>query len=325
MKGNKGEPAAVPALASGKGPGRPPHEAPAPIADDLDHARIDNAMAVMREGELAAREAATQRDARMRAVAAQLGYSLPADATDPDLILRDINVNLRRSVEACLEVGRALAVLKAGCEHGQFMDRVEKTGMSYKLASRFMQAAIKFGNVAAPRLLAAAGSQSKLFELLVLDDDQLEELELTGQTGGLTLDDVDCKTQKELRAAVRELQKEVEAAREVSRRNHERADKAESALVHFQKLPPDEQLAELQKAFTTVMNEIVVSIRGQLRQAVIGLQHRGDRRGEQGHFIAGMLAQAQAELNNLRQEFGIVDLAGDDEPEFSKYLNSKQA
>jgi hypothetical protein len=95
--------------------------------------------------------------------------------------------------------------------------------------------------------------------------------------------------------------------------------------VHFQKLPPDEQLAELQKAFTTVMNEIVVSIRGQLRQAVIGLQHRGDRRGEQGHFIAGMLAQAQAELNNLRQEFGIVDLAGDDEPEFSKYLNSKQA
>lgn len=325
MKKNSGEPAAGPALTSSTGPGRPTREAPPVLVDDVDHARIDNAMAVMREGEVAAREAAAQRETLVRAVAAQVGYSLPADSTDPDLIQRDICVNMRRSVEACLEMGRGLAVLKAGCEHGQFIGRVEAMGLDQSVARRFMQAAAKFANRAAPHLLAAAGSQSKLFELLVLDDDQLEELELTGQTGGLARDDVACMTQKELRAAVRKLQGEVEAARDVSRRNHDRADKAESDLVHFQKLPPDEQLAELQRCATVAMNGAVASIRGQLRQAVIGLQHRGDRRGEQGRFIAGMVAQVQQTLNELRQEFGILDLAADDEAAFVKALKSGQA
>ncbi|MDF5882164.1 hypothetical protein P4052_31615 [Pseudomonas aeruginosa] len=54
----------------------------------------------------------TEHDNQVRAVAAQLGYQLPADCTDPDLIQRDIAANMRRSVEACLEVGRGLQVLK---------------------------------------------------------------------------------------------------------------------------------------------------------------------------------------------------------------------
>ncbi|MFV9605255.1 hypothetical protein ACNUIU_33560 [Pseudomonas aeruginosa] len=45
----------------------------------------------------------TEHDNQVRAVAAQLGYQLPADCTDPDLIQRDIAANMRRS-----EKGRAL-------------------------------------------------------------------------------------------------------------------------------------------------------------------------------------------------------------------------
>lgn len=41
-----------------------------------------------------------EHDSQVRAVAAQLGYQLPADCTDPDLIQRDIAANMRRSVEA---------------------------------------------------------------------------------------------------------------------------------------------------------------------------------------------------------------------------------
>ena len=52
--------------------------------------------------------AASQQESAVRAVAQQLGYQLPADCTDPDLIQRDIAANMRRSVEACLEVGRGL-------------------------------------------------------------------------------------------------------------------------------------------------------------------------------------------------------------------------
>lgn len=143
-------------------------------------------------------------DAMVRAVAQRLGYQLPADCTDPDLIQRDIAANMRRSVEACLEVGRGLAVLKEMCQHGQFLARLEVLNLDHSVAKRFMQAARKFSKGASTHLLAAAGNQTKLFEMLVLDDEQIEELELTGQTGELKLDDVATMSVKELRAALRE-------------------------------------------------------------------------------------------------------------------------
>ena len=153
-----------------------------------------------------------QQEVNVRAVAAQLGYQLPADCTDADLIQRDIAANMRRSVEACLEVGRGLRVLKEACEHGQFLSRLEVLGIDRKVAAKFMQSAAKFANVSSTRhLTAAIGNQTKLFEMLVLDDEQLEELELTGQTGELTLDDVATMSVKELRGAVRELREEKQA------------------------------------------------------------------------------------------------------------------
>lgn len=152
------------------------------------------------------------REATVRAIALRIGYQLPADAIDPDLIQRDIAANMRRSVEACLEVGRGLRVLKEACEHGQFMARLDVLGLEPSVAQRFMQAATKFSNAATSQhLTKAIGSQSKLFEMLVLDDEQIEELELTGQTGELTLDDVATMSVKELRAALRKARHDAES------------------------------------------------------------------------------------------------------------------
>ena len=144
-----------------------------------------------------------QQDSAVRAVAMQMGYQLPADCTDPDLIQRDISANMRRSVEACLEVGKGLRVLKEACAHGNFISRLDVLGIERTVAARFMQSAGKFSNVASTRTLNAIGNQTKLFEMLLLDDAQVEELELTGQTGELALDDVATMSVKELRAAVR--------------------------------------------------------------------------------------------------------------------------
>ncbi len=153
-----------------------------------------------------------QQSARVRAVALRVGYQLPADAIDPDLIQRDIAANMRRSVEACLEVGRGLSVLKEACPHGQFLSRLEVIGLDRKVAAKFMQAVEKFSNVSSTRHFAAAiGSQTKLFELLVLDDDQIEELVLEGETGPLKFDEVDSMSVKELRAKVRAAKQEHEA------------------------------------------------------------------------------------------------------------------
>jgi len=146
-----------------------------------------------------------QLDTTVRAVALQIGYQLPADCTDPDLIQRDISANMRRSVEACLEVGRGLAVLKAACGHGNFIARLDVLGIEPRVAQKFTQVAIKLSNApTSAHLIKAIGNQSKLFEMMVLDDEQLEELELTGQTGELHLDKIATMSVKELRAALRE-------------------------------------------------------------------------------------------------------------------------
>src|SRR6218665_1323615 len=58
-----------------------------------------------------------QIETRVRAVADLVGYDLPGGSVDADLIQRDILVNVRRSVEAVLEVGRGLLVLKEACGH----------------------------------------------------------------------------------------------------------------------------------------------------------------------------------------------------------------
>ena len=146
-----------------------------------------------------------EREITIRAIATQIGYQLPADSIDADLIQRDISANMRRSVEACLEVGRGLAVLKATCGHGNFMSRLDVLGIDVYVASKFIGSAKKFSNLRSnANLTAALGNQTKLFEMLVLDDEQLEELELTGQTGELKLDEISTMSVKELRAALRE-------------------------------------------------------------------------------------------------------------------------
>lgn len=151
------------------------------------------------------------RDTAARAVAQQLGYELPAGSTDPDTIQRDIATNMRRSVEACLEVGRGLMVLKEACVHGSFLPRLEAMGLDVDVdvAGRFMNAARKFSNSpTSANFTKAIGNQSKLLELLVLDDEQANELVLTGQTGELKLDDIACMSVKELREALRKTERE---------------------------------------------------------------------------------------------------------------------
>lgn len=186
--------------------------APVPAVIDIDAVAVSqlstsaNALMLMSQ----------EQDTLVRATAKKLGYQLPADATNPDLIQRDIAANWRRSLEACLEVGRGLAVLKAACPHGQFLPRLEALGIDDGVARKFIHAATKFANRSTSTdLVKAIGNQSKLFEMLVLDDEQIDELAELGQTGELTLDDVATMSVKELRAKLREERAERQAGERV--------------------------------------------------------------------------------------------------------------
>lgn len=218
----------------------------------------DNSLPVLPEMTEAANRLAvmhTQQEATVRAVAAQIGYQLPADCTDPDLIQRDISANMRRSVEACLEVGRGLAVLKAACGHGNFMSRLDVLGIEVNVAGRFINAARKFSNSpTSANLIRAIGTQSKLLEMLILDDTQIDELELTGQTGELKLDDIATMSVKELRAALRESREKIADKDRVLAGKNTKLDELDQQLSRTLKqihLPPwDERVAPFQKEIT---------------------------------------------------------------------------
>jgi hypothetical protein len=249
-----------------------------------------------------------QQASAVRAVALQMGYQLPADCTDPDLIQRDISANMRRSVEACLEVGKGLRVLKEACAHGNFMARLDVLGIEYTVAARFMQSAAKFSNVASTRTLNAINNQTKLFEMLLLDDAQIQELELTGQTGELALDDVATMSIKELRAAVREVRKDKSAVEKVLELKNKQIDK----LQLVQTLPPDEQLIELHKTATAMMHEALGVIRGHVRQALVAINDHPSDTGT-GVFMAGLIGQIQRELTALRDEYHLPDVSSAEE------------
>ncbi|MFZ2986619.1 hypothetical protein [Ideonella sp.] len=293
----------------------------------VDTAAIGRDMALMREQGLSRIEGQANADAYVRAVALKVGYALPADAADPNLIQRDIAANMRRSVEACLEVGRGLTVLKAACGHGNFVARLDVLGMDTRVAQRFMQSATKFSNAASTPLLTAIGSQTKLFEMLVLDDEQLEELELTGQTGELKLDDVATMSVKELRAALREERKERKAVDEVSAEKSKRIDELKTRAKRIQAAPPDEALQELIKEASTHLHDALGCLRGNLRAAMEALaKHYITHGGDQlTVHMAGMVGQLQADLNALRSQFNLPDVAESAVPEWVRLAEAEAA
>lgn len=243
-----------------------------------------------------------QHESAVRAVAHSVGYQL--DATDPDLIQRDIASNMRRSVEACLEVGRGLVVLKTACGHGNFMARLDVLNIEARVAQRFMSSAQRFSNAASTPLLKAIGNQTKLFEMLVLDDDQLGELELTGQTGELTLDDVASMSVKELRSKLREARAEKQAVEKVLERKNKENDKLQLVQVS----PPDEQLQALMKKASSITTDALGAVRGGVRAALVAINDAPDA-PHKAVLMAGLVGQLQAELNALREEFNLPDVS----------------
>jgi len=302
-------------MTKGRNPLRPADKIAEP---DLDQDRIEDAHEVMVADGKARAIAVMQHEAAVRAVAAQVGYQLPADCADPDLIQRDIAANMRRSVEACLEVGRGLAVLKQACEHGQFLARLDVLGIETRVAQRFMQSAVKFSNASTSTHFAKAiGSPSKLFELLVLDDDQADELTLTGQTGELKLDDIATMSVKELRAALREARAEDKAKDELLSDKNKLLDAERAKVKRIQSVPPDEQLDQLRKEVTAIANDARGAIIGQLRAGLAALQaHHQAAGGDSVIWAAGVVGQLFKDLTIVRDEFDLPDLAGAEVPEW---------
>lgn len=250
----------------------------------------------------------SEAEAHARDVARQMGYMLPADSTDPDLIQRDIAANMRRSVESCLEVGKGLAVLKAACGHGNFISRLEVLGLERNVAARFISAAMKFSNApTSAHLSKAIGTQSKLFELLVLDDAQAQELIESGETDGITLDDIERMGVRELRAALREARSEASAKDARRAALIERNEMLATAAERIRRETPDEVEKQIHAEAAEILAEVLGMVNGRLRNALEVLNSSSVARDD--IFMAAMLGQVGAAVNALRDDFDLPDLS----------------
>ncbi|WP_368624576.1 hypothetical protein [Paraburkholderia sp. BR14262] len=267
------------------------------------------AIAALDETNAIESSARVELEARVRAVATRIGYQLPGDATDPDLIQRDVAANMRRSVEACLEVGRGLIMLKEVCGHGNFTARLEVLGVDDGVARKFMRAAEKFSKRSSTTVLTKAlGSQTALFEMLVLDDEQIDELATTGETGALKLDDVASMSVKELRAAVRETRKNLESKNDViasiQARNLELHEQLAGATPSFIE---QKALEDLDKEALRAAEQITTALRGRIARALdqVGEGEGGTNRQLIEQAVAAALGRVLSAARDLVDEYAV--------------------
>ncbi|MDP3322369.1 MAG: hypothetical protein Q8S71_02340 [Hydrogenophaga sp.] len=147
-------------------------------------------------------------------VARQIGYE---GAMTVGALEDEIRFYQRRTVEAILETGKRLLVLKELTPHGEFKARVDLLGISYRTAARFMQASAKTAKSANLALLSTQiKSASSFLELVTHDDDVLDGLQ--------DMDDFDRMSASQLRQAARELEADKKATEQLLTAKNKKLD-----------------------------------------------------------------------------------------------------
>ena len=126
-----------------------------------------------------------------------------------------IRLYQRRTIEDLFELGKRLLLLKEQTQHGEFISRVELLGFDKSLARKLMVATLKFSKVETSPLLKTVKSQSKLLELIVLDDSDIEIIEDGGSIGDVNLDSIETMSVRELKKALRDAKADIDAKEQV--------------------------------------------------------------------------------------------------------------
>jgi len=257
---------------------------------------------------VAAQQMIHEQEAAAQAVARQIGYegTLTIGALEDE-----IRFYQRRTVEAILETGKRLLVLKELTPHGEFERRVEMLGFGTRTARRFMQAAAKTAKSA---ILADLSKQTKngraFLELVTHDDDDLEDLS--------QIDDIDRMSASELRAAFRNMRGDNEAKDAVIKQKSDAFNKlAEKLEKRKLKDPtPDTEAAELVAVAHSAEATACAWIEGHLRQAIDAVMAHDQAHGSNhAAVMSGFIARIEDATDALRLMLALPRLkTGMDDP-----------
>lgn len=241
----------------------------------------------------------------------QFGEGLPYERTR---IVHEARFYMSQSTEAMLEVGKRLTILKECEPHGEFENIVRNSlGIPERTAQRIMQAAIKFLSPAleakAPTL--ALLNKSKLFELMTEDDEELAELAEGGTVAGLTLDDIDRMSVRELRKALRESKEDLAASRQLN--NEKSQEINELKETKFRTVDPDSTIQKLIQDFSEAHEKSLRTFIGALPDFFHRLEDDYNARGvSHMGLMAGLLHDIEREIASVRAQFDIPELNAPD-------------
>ncbi|MDR5613701.1 MAG: hypothetical protein RAM38_04910, partial [Arsenophonus sp.] len=153
--------------------------------------------------------------------------------------------------------------------------------------------------------LAVLG-KTKLFELMTEDDDDLAELAEGGTIAGLTLDEVDRMSVRELRAKLRATEKMLEASRDRVREKEEKINQLSDKLILDQPQPSGEEgIRQLREEIGLVGFDVKTMLMGRFREGLEKLSsHSGDITSH-ADYLAGLLNDIEFEINVLRSDFSL--------------------
>ncbi|WP_290607603.1 DUF3102 domain-containing protein [Arsenophonus sp. ENCA] len=244
-------------------------------------------------------------------VMARFGDGLPYER---ERIVHEARFYMAQSAEAMLEAGKRLIILKENEPHGSFLNIVtEQLGLVPKTAHRMMKAALKYLSPSLQSKMTTLSNlgKAKLYELMLEDDEDLAELAEGGTIVGLTLDDVDRMSVRELRAAIRQSRqklKESENDLNTSRQMvAEREEKIQKLTVNkLVNNPLDaEGIRQLRDEIGLVEYEIKALLMTRFREGVDRLASNSGDILPHAEYIAGLLNDIELEITLLRDDFAL--------------------
>ena len=242
----------------------------------------------------------------------QFGDGLPYER---DRIVHETRFYMAQSAEAMLEAGRRLVILKENEPHGDFIEIVTgQLGLPKTTAHRMMQASLKYLTPSLESKVPTLGhlGKSKLFELMIEDDESLAELADGGTVAGLTLDDVDRMSCRELRQSLREARETNSAQQRVLADKNEKIDALSTKLEkksRIQPPKPDEEVKKLRAEVTALSTEAESAITVRLFSAFETLcaycaENQIDTPKD---FMAGLVCELEYAARSLRSTFDLPE------------------
>ncbi len=231
---------------------------------------------------------------------------------------------VRQTMEGMFELGRALIILKEHTEHGRFMEIVKSQfGIGHAETARLMSATQRFATPqmqkAAPKLMDLG--KSKLLELLVEEDVTLVGLAEGEEVNGMTLDDVDRMTVRELRVALRESRETAEAKDKVIADKNKKVDELAEKLAKKQTGAKEPKAEDVGSDLLMMLSSLEVSIRSQASRLKDLFDQLNAHREAHGinHTakMVGTLNQIILDCETLRENYALpTEAPTDDVPEW---------